>query len=111
MVIYVGSDTVIRWDEMKDVDTEEPVNSAKVTMTLYDDNGDTVTGASGRTLYHVSDYEDEDETKTWPGRYHGTIPYNADLTAGGTYYLEIVATYGGSRVKRRIQCEAQYAGE
>lgn len=99
--LYKSTDTLIRWDEMKNALTDEYVNDATVKMTLIDEDNENVSGAVDRPLANVASN----------GRYDGTIPNEVDLTNGAEYVLEIVATRGSYKTTARISCTATWWGE
>lgn len=74
--LFVGNDNVIELDALKDVIADTFINTASVTVTLTDANGDEIVG------------------ETWPlamsyvggsqGTYRATLPDTLTLTSGTT---------------------------
>ncbi len=102
LTLYKSTDTLIRWDKMKNALTDEYVDDATVKMTLIDADGDNVTGAVDRPLAYVSGSD---------GRYDGTIPNEVDLDVTAEYVLQITAERGSYKTTARISCTVTWWGE
>jgi hypothetical protein len=98
-ILYVGSDTLLTVDGLKDQATGQYVNAASVSATVRDVDLQAVEGGTGLTLEYVANSN---------GKYQGVIPYTLTLTPGATYYLDITITDQQRRLDR-IRCQAQYA--
>ncbi len=79
LVLHVNSDTLIRWDAMKDAETDQYVNTATVTFSVKDGSGVAVVGASNVPMPHVADHD---------GRYEGILSHEVTLTPGATYFVD-----------------------
>lgn len=99
IVLDVGSDNLLRWDEMTLASSGAYVNDATVTWALKTAAG--VSIATGSLTY----------VDASNGRYDGVCESTVELTAGQTYYLEITAVSGGANGFRRIECFAAYQDE
>lgn len=100
--IFVNSDTVVRWDQMRRKTDDAFVNDAIVLMTLKDSDGDDVAGAVNISLVYLSDSN---------GRYHGTIPNTVSLTLGARYTIVLTARSASlGPDERQIPVTAQYRG-
>ena len=98
--LFIDGDNLIRWDDMRDASTNEPINSATVTFTLKDANA--VAVASGVTMSKVTGVD---------GRYDGTLESTVDLgDPGAQFDLEVTATSGDLVGFRKIRCRSQYKG-
>lgn len=85
-VIYTGNDTVIEVKGLKNEVTGAFLNSATVTATLVDAEGDQVAGETWpKTLAYVASSD---------GIYRATLPYTMSLAAGGRYVAQISVNAG-----------------
>jgi len=100
IVINIGSDNLIRVDELTNEATDEYVNDATVTMTLRDSDLEVVSGAQSLSLTYVAASN---------GRYHGALPDTLSLTAGSLYFLDVTTVSGSITRLDRIPCRAHYA--
>jgi hypothetical protein len=99
MILYVGSDTLITIDKLRNERTGLYLNSASVHVTVRDSDLEVVTGADRIALEHVADSD---------GKYQGIIPNTLALTPEATYYLDVTSSEQQLRLDR-IRCRAQYA--
>jgi multidrug efflux pump subunit AcrB len=101
LAIHVSSTTLIRVDKARSARSAGGyVNTATVTMTLYNSAGTAVTGASNLPLSYVTGTD---------GRYEGTLPSTLSLTPGASYLLVVTIDPGGGQpTQRRIACRAEY---
>lgn len=95
LILYVASDNLICWDEMRRASDGQYVNDATVTFVLKDTAGTTI--ASGSLAYTLNE-----------GRYDGILSSTVALTRGETYYLEVTAVSGDADAFRRIECVAMH---
>ncbi len=102
LTLYKDTDTLIRWDEMKDERTGNYVNNATVRMTLEDDGGNNVSGAVNLPMAYVAGSN---------GRYHGTVNHTISLTIGREYVLVLTATSGTFQTIARVLCQVAWYGE
>jgi hypothetical protein len=97
-MIYIGSDTLFKWDLMKDI-YGNYVNDASVQGTLYD----------GDTALHVFDF---DYVVASDGQYIGVVPASVteNLEQCKDYTVEITATRGDEKEVRVDTHTAEYRG-
>lgn len=98
-VIYIGEDNDVCWSGMVTASDNVAVTDAVVAMTLVDDAGNIVSGASGLPLVYDVDT---------PSDYLGVLPSTIELDEAARYYLEITATRGPDQGFRRIPIVATY---
>lgn len=85
-IVYTGNDTVLEVKGLKNEVTGAFLNSATVTATLVDDDGNQVAGETWpKTLEYVADSD---------GIYRATLPYTLSLAAGGRYEANISVNAG-----------------
>lgn len=85
-ILYTGNDTVIEVRGLKNEVTGDFLNSASVTATLVDAEGDQVAGEVWpKTLEYVAGSG---------GLYRATLPYTMGLTAGGRYVAQVSVNAG-----------------
>lgn len=85
-IVYTGNDTVLEVKGLKNEVTGAFLNSATVTATLVDDDGNQVAGETWpKTLEYVSGSD---------GIYRATLPYTMSLAAGGRYEANISVNAG-----------------
>lgn len=98
-VIAIGSDNLVRLDQLQNASTNQAVNAATVSFTLKDGTG-SILQANTLMPYIAAS----------KGRYEGTIPASltATLTPNAPYTVEITATYTGTTLFRRLSCVAKY---
>jgi len=98
--IYISADNLVSWEGMVNESTDEYINDAVVTFTLKTVAGVAVTGASAISMTYQTASD---------GNYHGILESTVTLTADTQYYLEIIATSGGTLVGfRRWPVVARY---
>jgi hypothetical protein len=97
-VIAIGSDNLVRLDQLQSASSAAYINSALVTFVLKDPNGNNL--QTGNVNY-VSGSN---------GRYEGTIPASVTggLTLDAIYSVQITATYQGTTLLRKLSCVAKY---
>ena len=98
-ILYKNEDNLVRLDLAQLASTDAYVNAGTATWELKDD--DDASLATG-TLSYVAASD---------GRWQGAIDKDdvADVTVGGTYWLEVTIDNGsGAEGFRRIQLIAQY---
>lgn len=95
-----GCNNLVRVDKARNASTSAYINNATLTMTLYDAAGTKVSGVDGVALSYVANSN---------GRYEGTIPSTATLTAGAYYTLDILGTLSGATIlHKRVSLLARY---
>jgi hypothetical protein len=98
-VIAIGSDNLVRLDQLQSASSGQYVNAATVTFVLKDSTGAVIQNTT--TMPYVSASN---------GRYEGTITAatSATLAQNGQYSIEITATYLGATLFRRLSSIAKY---
>lgn len=89
ITLYAGNDNTIFWRAMDQATDGSWVNTATVTVTLYNNASGSavaVTGATGIVLDYVTDSN---------GKYVGVIPATASLVVGDDQTLVFTATANG----------------
>ncbi len=105
--LYIGSDSSIEIDALKDPITAAFVNDATGTAELKNPAGDVVTNGGSITLSYIASSE---------GDYRGTLPDNAAINDGSSsgdgpdYWLEVLAESTGRTKFWRFKCRAKYRG-
>lgn len=99
-ILFVGNDTVLEVDVLKNELTGAYMNSATVTVSLADESGNAVVGESWpKTLNYVSGSD---------GTYRATLAYGMVLVVGRKYNAQVVADAGsGLRAAWTIPCVAR----
>ncbi len=95
--IYLNEDTEVIWDKMTDEKDGTFINNATVSFVVSTTSYpvvNAVSNGSGSLTYVTSS----------DGRYVGAIAYNADVTKGSTYYLQITVTSSGRHGFRELEC-------
>ena len=98
-VISIGSDNLVRLDQLTNASTGAYINNATVTFTLKDSSGNIILSAQPMNYVAASN-----------GRYEGTIP-NANtstMSVNSTWTVEITAQSGSLVLFRRLSCIAKY---
>lgn len=99
VVLFIENDLYIEIDGLHDgLDAAAYFNTATVTATLKDRDGDVVTGINGLTLSYVAASN---------GKYRGIVQETFNTTLGGGYKLEIVANQSGTVGKWVIPAEVK----
>lgn len=93
-------DTTMRIGIESLVDADgDAVTDAVVTATIYDKNGDQVSGETWPvTLAHTS-----------AGTYYGTVSANIDLVVGKSYVVDIQATASTLEARWRVPAFCKYS--
>lgn len=96
--IYINSDTLVEWDELKNALTREYVNNATVRFTLKSSAGTSL--ATNVAMAATGSN----------GRYQGVVTQSVSstLVENQTLWLEVTAVLGGYTAFRKIKCAAQY---
>ena len=99
-ILYTGNDTVLEVSGLKNEVSGAFLNSAAVTATLVDADGDQVAGETWpKTLVYVESSD---------GTYRATLPYTMALAAGGRYVAQISVNAGsGLRASFALPCVAR----
>lgn len=99
-ILYTGNDTVIEVAGLKNEVTGAFLNSAAVTATLVDAEGDQVAGETWpKTLTYVTGSD---------GIYRATLPYTMSLVPSGRYVAQISVNAGaGLRASFALPCVAR----
>lgn len=97
---WIGTDHVLRLENLRDAVTGAAIDDATVTAVLRDAAGSAVEQAAGLTLAHRAGSS---------GQYVGTLPGAAALQENQAYTLEIVAVAGSLRRTWRVTRTARYA--
>jgi hypothetical protein len=105
-VIAIGSDNIVRLDGLNNAGGATPgsyVNTATVTFTLLDANGNVYGAQSGVAMSSVNS----------TGRYEGTIPNSvtAGMAVNNKYTIQVTAVAGGLKLYRQLSCIAKYRSE
>jgi hypothetical protein len=100
-VLSIGSDNMVRLDQLTNASTAAYVNSATVTFTLKDATGAVYNGQSGVSMPYIAASN---------GRYEGTIPNGTTslMSPNQLFTVEITATSGSIVLFRRLSCIAKY---
>ncbi|GIW79440.1 MAG: hypothetical protein KatS3mg105_1247 [Gemmatales bacterium] len=96
-VLAIGSDNLVRLDNLKNASTDAYVNTATVNFVLKDADGNVVVGSTPMPYVSASN-----------GRYEGTIDDTVPLAENGLYTIEITATDGSTVLFRKIPCIAKF---
>lgn len=95
--LYINTTTIIE-SEPKDSITDEIIDNAEITMSLYDSDGNVVEGVEEIALEYNYDQE----------KYIGYIPSNIDLIEYHHYYLIIVIVIDENILTDKREMIAQY---
>lgn len=100
IVIYVGNDSILEVDHVRDELTGDFLAGAAVQATMFDNTGAEVTGDTWpRPLAYVANSK---------GVYRTTLPQTLDLTANQRYTVEVEVNDGPGRyAKWTLQCVAR----
>ncbi len=98
-VIAIGSDNLVRLDQLQSASTGLYINAATVSFVLKDSTGAVIQNSTTMAYIAASN-----------GRYEGTIPASVTntLTQNSLYSIEITATYLGGTLFRKLSCIAKY---
>lgn len=78
------------------------INDATVRLTVKDNSGNALAGATNLTLSYVA---------ASSGKYRGVVPSTVSLDLKGTYWGEITITSSQGNDFRRIESVALYRGK
>jgi hypothetical protein len=98
-VISIGSDNLVRLDQLTNASTGAYINNATVNFALKDSNGNLI--LSGQPMSYVASSN---------GRYEGTIPNGntSTMAVNSLWTVEITASSGALILFRRLSCIAKY---
>jgi len=99
--VYISTDNCIRVRGLNDCVTEEYINDAVITATLYDSNDVVVPGAEDISIPYITATD---------GDYAGEIPYTVTLTENAYYTAEVTITGSGYQTVYKIKIRATYKG-
>ncbi len=85
VTFYKANDNLVELENLKNHATGAYINDATVTMTLKDQSGSAVTGATGLSMAYVTGSN---------GTYRATIPYTISCTSHRSYTVEVTADAG-----------------
>lgn len=99
-VLYIGNDTILEVESLRNDLTGAYLNSATVTVTLEETDGVDVAGETWpKTMAYVTGSN---------GTYRATLVYGLSLVAGRKYYAQITADAGaGLRAAWQVECIAR----
>lgn len=89
---YLESDQLLQIDGLRDPVTGNYVNTAVISVTMYEADG--ITTVTGQTWPLVLSY-----VATSNGNYNGLLQDDRVLVDGQIYWIEIVANAGGDLIK------------
>jgi hypothetical protein len=98
-VISIGSDNLVRLEQLANASTGAYINNATVSFALKDSNSNVI--LSSQSMPYVASSN---------GRYEGTIP-NANtstMAVNSLWTVEITALSGALVLFRRLSCIAKY---
>lgn len=98
-VIAIGSDNLVRLDQLQSASTGLYVNAAVASFALLDATGAVIQNTTSMAYIAASN-----------GRYEGTIPASVTntLAQNAQYTIQITATYLGGTLFRKLSCIAKY---
>ena len=99
--VYLNTDDCIRVRGLKDCVTEEYINDAVITATLYDADDVVVPGAVDISIPYITGTD---------GDYAGEIPHTVALTEGAYYTVQVTITGSGYQTVYKIKTRAIYKG-
>ena len=96
-VIAIGSDNLVRLDNLTNASSGGVINNAVVNFILKDQTGAVLQAST--VMGFISN-----------GRYEGTLTATTSggLSVNGLYTIEITATASGTTLFRRLSCIAKY---
>jgi hypothetical protein len=99
-ILYIGNDTVLELESLRNELTGAYLNDATVTVTLEDTDGVDVAGDTWPvTMAHVASSD---------GLYRATLKYTLSLVEGRKYRAQITADAGaGLRAAWQVDCVAR----
>lgn len=84
-VVFLSNDNVVELNGLKNISTDSYINSATVTFTLKDSDGDSVTGATNISMSYVASSD---------GIYRGTLADTVTLSHNTLYTCEVTINGG-----------------
>jgi len=99
--VYLSTDNCIRVRGLKDCVTEEYINDAVITATLYDADDSPVSGAEDMSISYITGTD---------GDYAGEIPHTVTLVENAYYTVKITITGSGYQTVYKIKTRATYKG-
>lgn len=99
--IWIGTDTVIHVEGLKDVVSDTYENGATITANVYDDDGAAVSGATNISIAYISSSD---------GDYAGEIQNTVTLTERATYTITLTIAGASYTTTYKLRREAAYKG-
>jgi hypothetical protein len=98
MALYIESDNLITVSDLTNVLTGATIENATITATLFDADGEAVTGAEDISVPWVAS----------ASKYAGEIPDTVELDEHEQYTLQVVIESGLTKLTMRVPVAARW---